>query len=249
MAVTAYPVAHKRKSWNICLAFVRGCGGQIGTTLREGAAVFYGVDDSNLEIWNEVRASGRDFYYLDNSVFDSARQRFFRVTKNALQHTGIGKSDGSRFRALGIEVQPWRQSGEHIVVCPQSVGFMRKIVRYPDDWCADAVKHLRAATSRQIRVRPWSGDKGKIAASLQDDLRGAHALMTWSSAAAVTAVVAGVPVIVQARDAAASAMSAGGFELEALATPARENWLDVLADQEFSLKELQEGKAWQKLNP
>ena len=125
MAVTAYTVAFKKKSMDICLAFVRGCGGQIGTTLRDGPAVFYGVDASNEAIWREVKASGRDFFYVDNSMFDSARQSHFRVTKNRLQHTGIGTSDGKRFRALGIDIAPWRAGGAHIVVCPQSDAFMR----------------------------------------------------------------------------------------------------------------------------
>lgn len=245
MVVTAYPVAGKRKSFDLCLAFVRGCGGQIGATLRDGAAVFYGVDDSNVAIWRAVRKRGDDWYYLDNAYFDGARQQYFRVSRNRLQHTGIGVSDGARFSALGIEVKPWRRSGAHVVVCPQSASFMRTIAEQSSDWGAQTIARLRHS-HREIRMRPWLRDKGVSAASLPDDLRGAHALVTWSSAAAVSAIVAGVPVIVDGNDCAARVMS--GIDLEALPTPGRENWLGVLADNQFTTTEFEQGMAWEKLN-
>jgi len=245
VTVTAYPVAGKKKSFEICLAFVRGCDGQIGTTLRDGAAVFYGVDESNIDVWRAVRARGSDFFYVDNSYFDSARQQRFRVTKNRLQHTGLGVSDGSRFRALGIELAPWRETGAHIVVCPQSNAFMRTAAGYEGDWTQKTLARLKTQTSREIRVREWSANKGALAATLQQDLAGAHALVTWSSAAAISAVVSGIPVIVEANDCAARFM--GGTDIEALPTPERENWVGVLADNEWSLDEMSKGKAWSHL--
>ena len=244
--VTAYPVANKKKSFDICLAFVRGCGGQIGTTLRDGPAFFYGVDASNEAIWREVRASGREFWYCDNSYFDSARQEHFRVTKNRVQHTGVGTSDGSRFRALGIDIKPWRVAGKHIVVCPQSDPFMKTIAGYSGNWTADAVARLKTQTTRELRVRAWSANKGALAATLGQDLEGAHALVTWSSAAAITAVLSGVPVVVEANDCAARFM--GGTDIEALPMLARENWAAVLADHQFTIAEMQKGIAWAKLN-
>jgi hypothetical protein len=247
VTVTAYPCAGKKKSFEICLAFVRGCGGQIGTSHRPGgAAVFYGIDSSNAAVWKAVRASGQDFFYVDNSVFDSARQTQFRVTKNRLQHTGLGISDGKRFRALGVEIKPWRTAGEHIVVCPQSAPFMRTVANYEGgDWTANMLARLRAETTREIRLRSWSPDKGKSAATLGQDLISAHALVTWSSAAAVTAVLAGVPVLVESQDCVARPMS--GQDIGALPTPDRENWAGILADNEWSLDEMRKGIAWQHL--
>jgi hypothetical protein len=246
MSVTAYPVANKRKSFDLCLAFARGCGGQIGTTLREGAAVFYGIDDSNMDVWRQARANGQDWYAIDNSYFDSARQQRFRVTKNALQHTGIGTSDGERFRALGIAIKPWRTEGAHIVVCPQSASFMRTIAGHDGEWGTRTIERLRRQTTREIRVRPWLRDKASAASTLAQDLAGAHALVTWSSAAAVTAVLEGIPVVVEANDCAARFM--GGTDIEALPTPDRENWAGVLADNEFTVSEMKDGTAWAKLN-
>ncbi|HWI12240.1 MAG TPA: hypothetical protein VNU48_12980 [Burkholderiaceae bacterium] len=243
--VTAYPVTGKRKSFDVCLAFARGAGGQIAAAYRPGPAAFYGVDASNIEIWRQVRANGDDYWYIDNSVFDSARQTYFRVAKNRLQHDGIDVSDGARFRALNIPIAPWRERGEHIVLCPQSESFMR-FAGYAGDWTADTVAALRQLTDRDIHVRKWSADKGRLAATLADDLRGAHALVTYSSAAAVTAVLAGVPVVTMWQCVAAP--MAGSIEqINNLPMPARENWAGVLADREWNLAEMANGTAWKAL--
>ena len=247
VAVTAYPVAGKPKSMNLCLDFVRSCGGQIGTNRRDGLAVFYGVDASNIEVWREVQARGQGWFYMDNSVFDSRRQKQFRIAANCLQHSGFGTSDGRRFDALGIDVKPWRTAGRHIVVCPQSASFMRDIVGYRGNWTEDTLAALKTRTDREILVRPWSRDKAAAGATLAADLVDAHALVTWSSAAAVTAVLAGVPVVVMSNDCAARPMSGSLDAIEALPTPDRRNWLGVLADAEWTVAEIRDGTAWRNL--
>ncbi len=250
--LTAYPVAGKAKSWEICEAFVRGCGGAVArgcTSLLPGPSFFYGVDDSNEHLWREARADlGREWFYCDNSYFDSARGTFFRVTKNRLQHPGTGQSTGERFASLGIEVKPWRSGGDHVVVCPQSEHFMHRIAGYQGDWLKDAVWTLKNTTPRAVRVRSWDRDKKRAASTLQADLDGAYALATWSSAAAVTALIEGVPVVVQGKDCAAKAMSGELDRIEALPKPDdRERWAGVLADNQWSLDEFARGDAWKAL--
>lgn len=245
--VTAYPVACKRKSFDLCLAFARSCGGQIGTNLRPGPAFFYGVDGSNEAEWRGALAAGETVLYCDNSLFDSRRQQAFRIAKNRLQHSGTGVSDGKRFAALGIDIAPWRTGGEHIVVVPQSDSFMRTIAGYQGNWTEDTLAALKARTGRPIRVRPWARDKAAAASSLAADLAGAHALVTYSSAAAVTAVLAGVPVVVTAADCAARPMSGSLEALEDLPTPCRQNWAGVLADSEWTVAEIRDGTAWRAL--
>ncbi len=254
MAVTAYPVARKAKSQEICLAFVRGCGGQIAGGLRDGDSFFYGVDASNIDLYHAARNRFRDgvanFFYCDNSFFDTKRQEHFRVARNALQHPGTGVSDGKRFDALGLEIKPWREAGEHIVVCPQSDPFMHDIAGYLGDWTRDVRDVLAGRTKREVRVRAWQRDKGALAATLKDDLAGAHALVTWSSAAAITAILEGIPAFVMSNDCAARPMAAG--ELAQIESPrmpnGRREWAGILADAEWSLAEMRDGTAWRALN-
>lgn len=246
--VTCYPVAGKQKSVDICRAFADGCDGTManGHAGNPDAAFFYGVDASNEEIWKTVRREGIPFYYCDNSYFDETRQAYFRVTRNNLQHDGSGESNGYRFRMLGIEVKPWRKVGEHIVVCPQSPHFMNVIAGLNFDWLQMAIRACHSYSNRKLRIRSWSSDKTKLSKTLPDDLDGAHALVTWSSAAAVTAIVRGVPAISMGPSAA---MSMGGDirDVEMPPMPDRTEWLGVLADNQWTLDEMRRGMAWQTL--
>lgn len=252
--ITAYPVAGKAKSRDICAAFAKGCDGDVSTDnaqLAPGPAFFYGVDKSNIHIFNEVRATAREYYYCDNSYFDSTRQQFFRVTKNRLQHSGIGQSDGKRFKDLGIPLKPKsKRIGTHIVVCPQSDSFMKDIAQYSTNWTQDTLSILRNFVF-PIRLRLWSGDKSRLAATLADDLDGAHALVTWSSAAAVTALLSGVPVFCSTSCVAGPMALADLDEIDRPYFPNSDvllNWAGVMADNQWTLAEMADGTAWRMLN-
>lgn len=250
MTVYAYPVPGKKKSHDICAAFVAGCGGTVVTDgrLRDGDAFFYGITAEMEPLWRQVRSEhGRTFWYCDNAYFDEGRQTYFRVTKNQLQHSGFGRSDGARLSSLGVRMQPWRIAGDHIVVCPQSEHFMRVVVGHHGDWSRDIAVALAGLTRRTVVVRQWSADKGRLGATLRQDLAGAHALVTWSSAAAVAAVVAGVPVVTLGQ-CAAEPMSGSLARIERLPTPEREEWAGVLADNQWTLDEMRRGLAWSMLN-
>lgn len=247
--LTAYVQPGKAKSRIICKAFAHGCGGAAveDCQLRPGPMFLYGVAEGTESIWRKA-ADGRDRYLGDNAYFDGAREQYFRVTKNRLQHCGIGESDGSRLRTLRLEIAPWRRAGEHVLVCPQSPQFMRAAAGYRGDWTADVLRALRALTDRPVRVRPWLRDKGKQAATLAADLIGAYAVITWSSAAAVQAVIAGVPVVCAGQSAAAP-MAGALDQIERLPMPDnREQWAAVLADQQYTLGEMRSGLAWGMLN-
>lgn len=259
--VVAYPVAGKQKSIDICRAFVAGCGGVVthkAAYLEKGdtPAFFYGVDASNVHIWEQVRREKRDFYYCDNSYFDSTRQTYFRITKNAIQHSGEGQSTGKRFAALNIDVQPIRHDPKgHIVFCPQSDWFMRAIVDYsaePGAWLRDKQAFFRIhAPEHAQRARHWEPDKAKLARSLPDDLIGAWALVTHSSAAAVTALLSGIPVFCSAHSAAYPMSSfvdrAEGVVLVEWGENPRRSWAGVLADNQWTLEEMKYGQCWADL--
>lgn len=259
--VTAYPVKGKQKSLDICRAFIDGCKGTLALdapdTLYPGAAFFYGVDESNVHLWRQVRAEQREFYYCDNSYFDQTRQNYYRVTKNRVQHEGFGTSDGGRFAALGIEVMPTQQNDDgHIVICPQSDWFMRVVAAYrgaerPNAWLLDAQREfLRVEPQRAQRIREWSPDKAKLSRSLPEDLVGAWALVTYSSAAAVTAILSGIAVYCSDECAAlplASVVIEDRPHRCHYQAETRRYWASVLADNQWTLNEMREGLTWKAL--
>jgi hypothetical protein len=257
-SVRCYPVHAKRKSVDICTAFARGCGGIVMAPRLPWVpdpSFFYGVDSSNMEQWAEtlLHQDDHDFYYADNSYFDAARGEQFRVTRNGLQHSGIGMSDCRRFDALGIEIKPWRTNGNHIVVCPQSDDFMRRIVGYNGNWLDDIMQALLLRTERPIKIRHWNRNKMEAASTLHADLKNAWALVTWSSAAAIEAVLAGIPVVTAGR-CAANLVSVRLDDIEHITQDmlygliARHTWAGVLADNQWTPDEMRRGIAWSALH-
>ncbi len=248
--VSCYPQNGKRKSLDICRDFAAGCGGEVvidGRYCFGNDTMFYGIDVANEGVWRLAsKVTDHDWYYADNAFYDQMRGVFYRVGKNRLQHDGYGASDGKRFRALNLEVKPWRETGEHILVCPQSNHFMEIVVQYEGDWVTDTVAELRRHTDREIRVRPWNRDKKKLAAQLPEALAGAWALVTHSSGSAISAILSGVPAISTGK-CIASRMCGDLSTIEEPLKPDRGEWLNLIADQQWTLEEFRDGTAWRML--
>lgn len=256
MSVVGYPTPGKEKAKLLLDAFCGGAGGTVVSRLPDkllpGAAAFYGVVPETKHLWEQAKAEGRDYYYIDNAYFDPCRERYFRIAKNRLQHDGgMDETDGKRWAALGLSLAPWRESGKHILVCPQSDQFMRDAVGYPGSWLKDITHALRVYTEREVRVRPWDGNKAKWYQSLPADLVGAHALVTYSSASAISALLAGVPAFCTATDCIASSITRGDISnIEYPVFPEyRERWAMVVADNQWTVREMKEGLPWRWMNP
>lgn len=204
---------------------------------------FYGVVPATRALWDEARTSGRDWLYCDNSYTDVTRGTHFRVTKNRVQHSGVGISDGTRFLALGVKVEPWTNEGTHILVCPQSPEFMQTVIGYRGNWVDDTMTELRNYTGRPLRLRPWSRNKAEMMATLNDDLEDCWAVVTHSSAVAVSALLRGIPAFCTWRE----AFSICKRSLDQIDAPPRTDGrlelFNVLADNQFTLEELRAGAA------
>lgn len=246
--VTCYPQDGKKKSYDICSAFAVGCGGRVVTdgVYRGGPAMFYGVDTANEQVWRDVRASGADWYYADNAFFDQCRGKYFRVGKNQLQHSGFGTSDGKRFARLGLRLEPWRTTGAHILVTPQSDHFMRVAAGFPN-WLESTLAVLNRCTDREIRIRAWNRDKLKLAQQLPQALAGAWALVTYSSGSAISAILSGIPAISTGECIARRMCGTLAETIENPLMPERQEWANVVADHQWSLDEFRSGETWRVL--
>lgn len=237
--VTSFPVLGKRKSFDICGAFLDGCKNK-----TQDAAVFYGVNESNYATWRKVRDSGRTYYYIDNSYFDETRGTYFRVTKNAIQCKAKGLSSMERLSAIfsgSPKLKPWKpeEGPGHIVVCPQSDIFMEMIAGYRGNWLKDTVAKCNLVwPNNPVVLRAWNPDKIALSKTLKQDLEEASILITHTSAAAVTAIIEGVNIVVDPMHAL--------YEFDS--TQDRLMPLGVLADNQWTLDEIRGGAAWKWLN-
>lgn len=253
-----YASPGKRKAALLCNAFAEGVRASGGSAtvylepprkLAPGAAVFYGVVQATQHLFDEARALRREWWYIDNAYFDAGRGRYFRVTRNAMQLGRVSEPKPERAAALGLVVKPWRESGKHVLVCPQSDDFML-LVGWRGGmagWLRHILHELRSC-ERPVAVRHWSRDKLAAAQGLGYALKNAWALVTHASAAANEALLAGVPVFLTSHDCAALPVASGA--LASIGDPAlpddREQWVARLAGAQWTLDELRAGEPWRR---
>ena len=253
-SIICYPQPSKAKSSAVLAAFAAGCGANVhlsgpnSLAPAPSAAAFYGVVGIE-HLLNLARAEAREWYYGDNSYFDSGRGKYYRFTKNAFQAVKpFAEADFDRLKALGVEIKPWRTEGSHIVIVEQSAHFHDISFAEPH-WASKVITELRKHTDRPLKVRYWRRDKDKASAALRNDLMGAWALVTHMSAAANEALAAGVPVFVSGQCAAAPLASGELAGIESAKTPdGRELWAARLSASQWTLEEMRNGKAWSVLN-
>ena len=111
-----------------------------------------------------------------------------RSHHNGRGHWQVGGDE--RFAALGVELKPWRERGEHILILAQR-GFGEPGVAMPRDWPDKVKRRLRGVTARPVRLR---AHPGLLRTPLEPDFENVHACVTWGSGAAIKAIAAGVPV-------------------------------------------------------
>lgn len=190
------PLPHYRRT-----AFEQGlqaCGHEI--VGKDGDALLiwnrYGAFD---ELAREYEKSGRPVIVAENGYIgrDVEGRQLYALARSG--HNGSGQwSDvpgrASLLSSWGVTVKPWRTTGRHILVCGQR-GIGSPAMASPVCWHGNIAKELQRRTSLPIVVRPHPEELGAgPQPPLDEQLRDAWAVVVWSSAAGVRALVEGVPV-------------------------------------------------------
>lgn len=214
---------------------------------RPGPAATWGFVRSQVELIKNILASPAPWFYGDNAYF--SRGQYFRITRRGIQHPGIGEPDHARWRQHGLTFAPWRRTGRHVVVCPQSPNYHKHLLGLErDPWIRQTTALLRRHTDRRIVVREKPQRLEAQERPIELELRGAWALVTPASGAAVDALLAGVPIF--CNDSAATAPM-GLSDLTRIEAPAypdgREDWAAVLAGQQWTEAEIRRGEQWEVL--
>lgn len=246
MIPVSYYAPNEFTSPKVAYAFAKGCGGTITDEedLFPGPVALFG-SPSRWPLLRQAQAEGRDYFYIDHAYF--SRGKYYRITKNGYQHDGRGASTGERFQSFPkLQIKPWRTSGSHIVVCPNSAIHFALHGLDADQWLRDVTATLRQHTDREIRIR-WKVQRSER--PIARDLADAWAVVVFSSASALDALVAGVPVFTLAPF--ASSVRMGLSDLTQIEHPYypddRESFLSVIADHQWTLQEILKGVAWRAL--
>ncbi len=232
-----------------------------GLDLRKGSPM-HGDKCDVLVIWNRygdnhnlasrVEAGGGRVIVAENGYLGSDAQgrQLYALAEGG--HNGSGRwpaGDGSRWNALGVELQPMREKGEHILICPNR-SFGRPDFIMPLGWAERTAEHLKKFTDRPIRIRPhpgnWQTKPPKV--PLADDLKNAHAVVIWASSAGVHALVAGVPVICTSPFWILKGAAPGHIEdVDQASAAEREPAFERLAWAQWTLDEISSGEPFKRL--
>lgn len=208
-----------------------------------------------LVIWNrygsfEDRAdqferAGARVVVAENGYYgsDDLGRRLYALSLGQHHHGGAAPRVSTSHLAA-----PWRASGEHILVCGQR-GIGSRLMRSPDGWGERTAEALRATTKRPVRLRLHPGkDPPKV--PLAADLEGCHAVVVWSSAAGVEALLAGVPVFHAAprwiAEKAATPLAGADLERPFLGDPSA-GLANALGNQ-WSISQIASGEAFRCLD-
>lgn len=241
--LTFYTTPGRESAEIIGKAFCAGCGGNYveSRLLQAGDAAFYGLSKFTLPVFRAAKG----WYYIDNGYFRPGHyDGYYKVTKNAAQHTGEGDSPPDRWETLDLKIKPWRKTGRHVLVVLQSKTYHELRGRRPGTWLWDTLAEINRVTDRPIIVRPKPTARTKKR-PFEQDLADAWCMVTYSSNTAVEALIEGVPVFVT--EGAAKSMSGDLSDIETPYYPEREQWAWNLAANQWTLEEMKSGQCWREI--
>lgn len=214
--------------------------------------IIYGILRKNDDIWRRAMAAGCDVYLVDNGYLRPGHfHGYYRITKNSFQHSGYGRLDYKRWKALGLQIKPWRLDGDYILI-PAPPPDYNKAWRFDGDaWLRTVKSKIHGRTSREIiitykpeldpRCPPDQKPFGEL-------LKDAWAVITHDSGCALDALLAGVPVFTTGVTPAARC---GAGDLKDIERPRycddREEMFAVIAGQQWTLAEMERGLPWKTL--
>jgi hypothetical protein len=193
------------------------------------------------------RGAGRTFVYWDRGyarrVFATWLPRgedggYYRWHVNSYQMQSIRAVSADRWDALKQPITPWAQNPNgHIVLAAGSPTYER--FHGIEGWIERTGAELKKHTDREIRV----SDK-ETKEPLSERIKGAHALVSHGSNAAVEAAIMGCPVFVSSESAAALVGQTDLSKIETPIYPDRTAWAHSLAYCQFNETELVDGTLW-----
>jgi len=189
-------------------------------------------------------------YSLDGVFYN--RDRYANVNSTAGKWNQIQQ-------VLGLQLQPWRAQGDHVLVCLQRDGGWSMKGTDMTAWTVNTVRRLRELTSRPIVIRAHPKHRIDLSVlsdltgvrqslhgtDLTQDLAGAWAAVFYNSSASVAAVLAGIPVFATDDDCVAWRMANPDLaQIEDPRMPAREQWLYDLSAAHWTDAESRSGNIY-----
>lgn len=191
-----------------------------------------------------------DWYEVDHGYW--RRGEYHRISHRRLWCDGTGEPDYARLDRLGVQIRPARPSGRDVLVALQSPQFYDRWVKISQQvFVQNVQRRLRAVTRRPIVLRHKPLGRRTRQPPLSNALANAWIVVTHSSAVALEALAAGVPVIVTEPTFCAARLGTPWHRLENPYRPTQDERRELfarIACHQWTLAEMRSGEIWERLS-
>jgi len=247
--------------------------------LDAGFVLGYTLEDNfRRKIIDILRAKKVPQIFVDSNILHYARKEheWHRYSLNSVYpNDGVylfGSMDPDKWAAYsqwhGVELQPWRQQGQHILILCQRPKGWNMFGNDQDHWLEKTIDKIRKIDVKRpivIRMHPGDGSRFKqidklnkryphktsrISIStnenIRDDLVNCWCVVGYNSTPNVVSVIEGVPAYIEdplhswAADVAFSNLS----DIVDPPMPDRTEWINKIANIHWSNQEVRTGKLW-----
>ena len=238
--------------------FITGCGGYLSTFEYEknnkNPLVIRGLGGGGQKALKHCVENNRDFYAIDTGYLQpSTKKEYHRVTFNALQNMGpLIERDFDRLSRLRWKYRKRKNPGENILVCPPSEKVMKYYGEDINVWMQNTIAKIKKYSDRPIVIRQKPTRRERVTTdTIWNALDDAYCLVTYNSIAASEAILANVPAIALAPNAASVICETRIEQIEFLQKHPKdlvETFAAHLSYCQFTSPELRNGTAWRILN-
>ncbi|OUU40428.1 MAG: hypothetical protein CBC16_06185 [Verrucomicrobia bacterium TMED56] len=222
------------------------------------------------DIWDRYRKANKPVIVIE--VGGIKRNETWKIGINGVNREADFANQnvgGERWKKFNTALQPWKQSGNDIIICGQHTNSHQWRNNPPmSKWFVDKITEIRKYTDRPIVIRPHPRNHVEIDTTkykdvkiigpkrdrntyddtdLADRLKSAWALVSYSSNPAITAAMHGIPVYVSE---ASLSYDIGNTSFENINNPNmpdREKWANQLAYTEWWTEEIEQGLPWKRI--
>jgi len=209
---------------------------------------------------DEAGQKEQDWYFFDHAyVLNESKHmpnfklkdRVYRVTKNAQLMNEIDELSDDDYKRIEkyeehVQLEPWKKDGKYILVFEPS-DFAKRWWEVPN-WTEDTVQLLKDNTDLEIRIR-----KKNSLVSFESEVKGAKAVVSLQSAAAIQAHIWGIPGYCAEMSAAypvshsLEMIQKGLDSIQYIPDDIRQKWLNSILANQYTMTEIADGTCYNRL--
>ena len=209
---------------------------------------------------DEAGQNEQDWYFFDHAyVMNESKHmpnmklkdRVYRVTKNAQIINEIDELSDDDYKRIEkyeehVQLEPWKKDGKYILVFEPS-DFAKRWWDVPN-WTEDTIELLKKNTDLEIRIR-----KKNSLVSFESEVKGAKAVVSLQSAAAIQAHIWGIPGYCGHMSAAypvshsLEMIEKGLDSIQYTPDDIRQKWLNSVLANQYTMTEIADGTCYNRL--